>query len=67
MRSPANIKRAIRELRKLIDSTQDPIERDMAYEVECALIWATDKTVRWWRPADSVRNMIWLRTKEGSK
>lgn len=67
MKSQANIKRAIREVRKLIDTTKDPIERDMAYEVECALRWATEKTVGWRRPAESVRDMIRMRNREGGK
>lgn len=41
------IKRHLKELRELIDSTDDFIEARIAYAMETAVRWATENTVDW--------------------
>jgi len=55
-KAPATIKRALREVRRLIDTSPDVVERKMAYEVECAIRWATEPgIVGWPTPARMAR------------
>jgi hypothetical protein len=51
-RSPATIKRAIRQVRRLIETSPDLVERRIAYEIECALRWASEPGIRGWPPPD---------------
>lgn len=46
-KAPSTIKKHLRELRKLIDSTDDPILGRIAYEMETAVRWATEDVVGW--------------------
>lgn len=46
-KSDGTIKRNLRELRKFIDSSDDPIATRIAYAMETAVRWATEDTVEW--------------------
>lgn len=37
----------LRDLRKLIDSSKDPVETRIAYAMETAIVWATEDTEGW--------------------
>lgn len=45
--SQRTITQNLKELRALIDTTKDPILCRIAYEMETAVRWATEKTVGW--------------------
>lgn len=45
------IKRRLKELRTLIDTSKDPTVTRIAYGMECAIRWATEDTVGWESPA----------------
>lgn len=48
VKAPATVKRALRELRKFIDSEDATvIQKRIAYEMECAVRWATEPVVGW--------------------
>lgn len=47
MKSRATIRRATKALRVLIDGSDDPYERRIAYAMETALRWASLDTVNW--------------------
>ena len=47
MKHPKTIKRHLKELRGLIDASSDPVERRIAYAMEIAVRWATEKTFDW--------------------
>jgi hypothetical protein len=49
-KSPATVRRALRQIRCLIDTSPDVVERKIAYEIECALRWATEPGIRGWPP-----------------
>jgi len=51
------IRRSLKELRELIDTSKDPIETRIAYAMETAIIWATSKTVGWPKMVDDARLM----------
>lgn len=51
----ATIKRAIRELREIVDESRDPYAVRIAYAVEHALRWASEYTVGWPSPATDVK------------
>lgn len=52
--SQRSIGRAIKALRKCIDSSSDPIVTRIAYTVENALRWSTEDTKGWRRPEADV-------------
>ena len=47
----------LRKLRDIIDTNQDPIICRIAYEVETALTWVSEKTTGWQPPSESVVEM----------
>lgn len=47
MKSKTTIRKHLRELRQLIENTDDPLERQIAYAMETAVRWATEETVGW--------------------
>ena len=49
-KSPATVRYALRQIRRLIETSPDVVERTMAYEIECALRWATEPGIRGWPP-----------------
>jgi hypothetical protein len=53
-KSPATVKCALRAVRRLIDTSPDPIERRIAYQIECALRWATEPGIVGWPPPDQM-------------
>lgn len=55
-KSPYQVRKALKELRKLTDHDPDPIVQRVAYVAECVLRWATEETVGWDYPAqDAIR------------
>lgn len=48
--SEASIKKSVKALRKIVDTSKDPATVRMAYYAECALRWAIGDTVGWPRP-----------------
>lgn len=60
MKSPSTIRRHKRELRALIDSRPDPTDARIAYAMETALTWATEKTVGWGKMADTAKELAQL-------
>lgn len=63
MRSPditsakgiTTIRKAMRELRRVIDNDPDPAVQRVAYAMETAIRWATEKTVNWPEPAQEAK------------
>ena len=55
--SSRHLRSELKKLRVIIDTNQDPILVRMAYEVETALTWASEKTVGWEPPSKSVVSM----------
>jgi hypothetical protein len=49
--SQRTIKKRLKELRVLIDNNPDPAVQRIAYGMECAIRWATERTVGWEAPA----------------
>jgi hypothetical protein len=47
MKAPSTIRRHIRELREMIDTSADPCEQRIAYAMETALRWAALDTTGW--------------------
>ena len=45
--SLSTIRRRLRDLRTLIDTSTDPCEQRIAYGMETAIRWATEHTVGW--------------------
>lgn len=52
--SSRRLRDEMRKLRAIIEKTQDPIICRIAYEVESALTWASEKTEGWELPSASV-------------
>lgn len=54
MSIPSNrtIKRRLKQLRLLIDTSKDPVVSKIAYAMETAITWATSDTVGWKPPAE---------------
>lgn len=46
-KAATNIDRNLKELRQLIDTSDDPCERRIAQGMEYALRWALERTVGW--------------------
>ena len=53
--SRSTIRRRLKDLRTLIDTTKDPYEARIAYAMETAIRWATEHTVGWQPPAKEAR------------
>jgi hypothetical protein len=65
MKSKTTIRKHLRELRALIDAPyQDPILVRISYEMETAVIWATEKTVKWPGLAEQAKTAAILLKKE---
>jgi hypothetical protein len=47
----STLRRRLKELRTLIDTTNDPYAVRIAYAMETAIRWATEHTVGWQPPA----------------
>ena len=47
MKHKTTIRKHLKELRKLIDETPDPVLKRIAYTMETAVRWATEDTVGW--------------------
>lgn len=61
--SQRSIQKALKDLRRLIDASKDPVEMRIAYAMECAIRWATEDTTGWDTPAkDAVMLARMLRT-----
>lgn len=57
MKTKAQIAHAAKQLRAIIDDpSEDKIAQRIAYEVEQAIRWATEKTVGWPSPAQSAQD-----------
>ena len=62
MKSKNNLQKTIRNLRKIIDTTQDPATKRMAYFVENTLRWAIEDTRGWPRPEEELYSEVdWLK------
>lgn len=48
--SDRTIKSQLRELRRLIATSKDPVEQNIAYGMECSIVWARERTVGWESP-----------------
>lgn len=53
--SKRTINRRLKELRELVETSDDPIVSRIAYAMEEAIRWATLNTVGWDTPANSAR------------
>lgn len=47
MKSTSTIRKHLKKLRELIDSSKDPIEKRVAYAMEQAVRWAIEDTAGW--------------------
>jgi hypothetical protein len=47
LKSPTTIKRHLRQLRKEVIESDDVMAARIAYAMECAVRWATERTVGW--------------------
>jgi hypothetical protein len=55
--SQRTIKRSLKDLRAMIDSSEDPAVTRIAYGMECAIVWATSDTVGWEPPAKVAQDL----------
>lgn len=62
--SKASIKRTIKKMREIIDSTEDVATRRMAYFAETTLRWAIEDTVSWKRPEEDLQDEVFLLKRE---
>ena len=62
--SERTIKRRLKELRKMIDTSKDPSEQRIAYGMECAIRWAREETVGWEAPVVTARDLAGMLRKE---
>ncbi len=68
MKSDATIRKHLRQLRAYIDADATPVmERRIAYEVECAIRWAREDTVKWETPVESAKSCAKLLRSELDK
>lgn len=58
------IRRRIKELRTLIDTSKDPAEQRIAYGMECAIRWAREKTVGWEAPVVTAHDLAVMLRRE---
>lgn len=57
MKGQRKIKRALKELRTLIDTSKDPAVQRIAYGMETAIRWATEDTAGWERPCECAADL----------
>jgi hypothetical protein len=50
-KSPYMVRKALKELRMVIDGHPDTATQRIAYAVECGIRWATEETAGWSYPA----------------
>lgn len=62
--SARTIKRRLKELREMIDNSKDPVEQRIAYTMETAIVWATQKTVGWEAPVLTARDLAVMLRRE---
>lgn len=62
--SKRTIKRRLKELRQLIDSSKDPAEQRIAYGMETAIRWATEDTEGWECPVVCARDLATMLRQE---
>jgi hypothetical protein len=55
LKSPATIKSNLRQLRKEVIESNDVLASRIAYAMECAVRWATERTVGWPSLAEQAR------------
>lgn len=55
--SDRTIRRRLKELRALIDTSEDPAERRIAYGMERSIRWARQETVGWEAPVVTARDL----------
>ena len=68
MKAQSTVKKHLRELRALIDSSDDdPATMRIAYAMECAVRWATENTTGWPGLAAEAKILSGLLKKELSK
>lgn len=51
----SQIRRELQRLRRIIETSRDPVERRVAQSMEEAIRWATEDTVGWTHPSATVR------------
>lgn len=51
---PRTIEMELKRLRKIVETSKDPMEARVAYTVEHAIRWATEETAGWTRPSADV-------------
>lgn len=59
-KSLRTIKKNLKELRELIDTSPDIFEHRMAYTIETALRWAIEDTVGWPDMIQEAKDAAWL-------
>lgn len=62
--SSRTIKKRMKELRALIDSSKDPAVTRIAYGMETAIAWATSDTVGWEPPAVTAKDLAVMLRRE---
>ena len=62
--SERTIKRRLKELRRLVDTSKDPAEQRIAYGMECAIRWAREETVGWEPPVETTRDLAGMLMRE---
>jgi hypothetical protein len=62
--SKLTIKKRLKELRGLVESSKDPYVSRMAQAMEHAIIWATSDTVGWASPANEAIALAEILRKE---
>lgn len=61
------LRRCMRDLRVVIDTNPDPAVQRIAYGMECAIRWATEKTVSWKEPAEEAQLLATMLREELSR
>lgn len=60
----STIHRRLKELRTLIDTSEDPVEQRIAYAMEMAIRWTVEDTEGWPTPANEARELAYLLRQE---
>jgi hypothetical protein len=55
--TPETLQRELKKLRKIVETSKDPLETRIAYTIEHAIRWATQETVGWPRPHKEVSDV----------
>lgn len=58
--SKRTLKKRLKELRDLIDTSEDPCVQRIAYGMETAIRWATEDTKGWIPPAEDAQELARL-------